>query len=209
MKFSFGLRASLVCLCLLTASASAQVRINEFMADNKTSLTDEDGLSSDWIELYNDGTSSVNLAGWALTDDATHQAKWLLPATNINAKGFLVVFASGNNRRVVGAPLHTDFGLRANGEYLALLKPDGSVATEFNPFPEQYTDFSYGISQDVATNSLIGAAASGRMLVPIASTPSTWMSTNYNDAAWNVATAGIGYETAVAGFAVYNLRQWT
>src|SRR6187401_2541796 len=128
MKFSFGLRASLVCLCLLTASTSAQVRINEFMADNKTSLTDEEGLSSDWIELYNDGASPVNLAGWALTDDATHQAKWLLPATNINAKGFLVVFASGNNRRVVGAPLHTDFGLRANGEYLALLKPDGSVA---------------------------------------------------------------------------------
>jgi hypothetical protein len=89
------------------------------MADNKHTLADEDNQFSDWIELYNSGSTTVNLAGWALTDDPTHQAKWTIPATNLTAKGFLVIFASGNNRAISGAPLHTDFSLKASGEYLA------------------------------------------------------------------------------------------
>jgi hypothetical protein len=117
--------------------AQAQTIISEFMADNKKTLADEDGQYPDWIELYNTGATAVNVQGWALTDDSTHQTRWLFPSTNLTAKGFLVVFASGKNRAVPGAPLHTDFNLKASGEYLALLKPDGSAATEFAPlFPQ-------------------------------------------------------------------------
>ena len=41
--------------------------INEFVATNATGLTDEEGDTSDWIELYNPGSTAVNLSGWALT----------------------------------------------------------------------------------------------------------------------------------------------
>src|SRR5690349_20240687 len=185
--------------------APAQVIINEFMADNKHTLADEDQQYPDWIELYNPSGSSVSLAGWALTDDATHQTRWVFPATNINAKGFRVVFASGKTRSVPGLPLHTDFSLKASGEYLGLLKPDGSVATEFAPlFPPQYPDISYGLSQDVTTNRLLVAGASARVLVPLdGSLGTAWTQAGFDDSSWLSGPTGIGYETAVPGFAVH------
>src|SRR5215471_9763150 len=121
MKSLLLLLFSLNVLLSSALLAPAQVIISEFMADNKHTLADEDNQFPDWIELYNTSTSTINLAGWALTDDPTHAAKWLLPSTNLTAKGFLVIFASGKNRSVPGAALHTDFSLKASGEYLGLL----------------------------------------------------------------------------------------
>jgi hypothetical protein len=197
---------SFLSLTLTVVPAFSQVIISEFMADNKHTLADEDGEYSDWIELYNTSTTTVNVAGWSLTDDSTHQLRWTLPSTNIAAKGFLVVFASGKNRTLPGTPLHTDFGLKASGEYLALLKPDTSVATEFAPtFPAQYPDISYGLAQDVTTNRLVSSGASARVLVPPDGTLGTsWTQVGFNDAGWISGPTGVGYETAVAGFAVYN-----
>jgi Lamin Tail Domain/CotH kinase protein/Chitobiase/beta-hexosaminidase C-terminal domain/PA14 domain len=199
----------LVCLTFLLVSSSAapaQVIISEFMADNKKTLADEDNQFPDWIELYNTSAVTVNLAGWALTDDPTHQKSWLFPATNLTAKGFLVVFASGKNRSAPGLPLHTDFSLKASGEYLALLKPDSSVATEFAPtFPPQYPDVSYGLAQDVTTNTLVASGASARVRIPTDGSLGTmWTQIGFNDSTWTAGATGIGYETAVPGFAVHN-----
>ena len=194
------------CLLVLAIPAPAQVIISEFMADNKKTLADEDGQYPDWIELYNTSAATVNLAGWALTDDPTRQQLWVLPATNLTAKGFLVVFASGKNRAVPGSPLHTDFSLKASGEYLALLKPDRSIATEFAPtFPPQYPDISYGLAQQVTTNTLVPSGASANVLIPKdGSLGTTWTQLGFNDSTWIAGATGIGYETAVPGFAVYN-----
>src|SRR5438045_4720810 len=127
--------------------AASPVILSEFMADNTHTLSDEDGSFDDWIEIYNTSSSPVNLDGWRLTDDAHDLTKWRFPATNLDAGGFLVVFASRQDRRVAGAPLHTQFKLSADGEYLALVEPDGvTIATEFAPkFPRQVPDVSFGI----------------------------------------------------------------
>jgi hypothetical protein len=193
-------------LLSFVSAASAQVVINEFMADNKNTLADEDGDHPDWIELWNTSTATVNLNGWSLTDDPTRQARWFFPATNMTAKGFLVVFASGKNRATSGAPLHTDFSLSKSGEYLALLRPDGSVATEFAPaFPPQYLDISYGTAQTITTNVIVAAGQSARVLIPPdGSLGDTWKTTSFNDSTWLGGTTGVGYETAVPGFAVFN-----
>ena len=62
--------AGLLALTLaLAGPAEAQVVISEFMAENSDTLVDEDGDSSDWIELHNESASAVNLLGWTLTDD--------------------------------------------------------------------------------------------------------------------------------------------
>jgi hypothetical protein len=128
--------------------ALSGVVINEFVASNGAAFVDEDGDSSDWIELHNSGSAAVNLGGWYLTDDAGDLRKWQLPPLNLNAGAYFVVFASGKNRAVVGGELHTNFSVSVDGEYLALVKPDGtSVATAFSPaFPTQYRDVSYGIA---------------------------------------------------------------
>lgn len=68
----------------LTASLSAQVRINEVMAQNNSGLTDPDyGESADWMELYNAGKEEVNLGGYFITDNLDVPAKYVLPATGI------------------------------------------------------------------------------------------------------------------------------
>ena len=87
-----------LCLLLfaLSARAAESVILSEFMAENETGLRDEDNAYSDWIEIQNDGTTTVNLAGWALTDDKQEPGKWIFPALTIAPGQFVVVFASGN-----------------------------------------------------------------------------------------------------------------
>ena len=60
-----------LCFGVHSVPVQAAVVINEFLAVNSSSLQDEDGDNSDWIELLNTGTTTVSLAGWHLTDDAT------------------------------------------------------------------------------------------------------------------------------------------
>jgi len=127
----------------------AVVRINEFMASNRRGIRDEDGDTSDWIELYNFGTVAISMAGWYLTDDPRDLSKWAFPAVTIPANGYLVVWASGKNRRDPARPLHANFALSQGGEFLALVlvSPGGEtiVASSFAPaYPPQYDDVSYG-----------------------------------------------------------------
>ena len=53
----------------LPATSVAQVVMNEFVAENGASATDEDGANPDWIELLNTTAADVNLDGWFLSDD--------------------------------------------------------------------------------------------------------------------------------------------
>ncbi|HTH48702.1 MAG TPA: CotH kinase family protein [Candidatus Limnocylindria bacterium] len=134
---------------LLSASIQAEVVISEFMAVNDTTLKDSDAAWSDWIELHNNGDASVNLEGWFLTDSPTNHTRWRLPSLNLNADGYLIVYASGKNRTSPG--LHTNFKLKSGGGYLALVKPDGSsLATEFATYPPQFSDVSYGYANEKA-----------------------------------------------------------
>lgn len=130
----------------------AQVVISEFLAsaENSNGLKDEDNELQDWLELYNSGTTSVNLTGWSLTDDPEEPGLWIFPDVTLPAGGRLVVFASAKDRKATtaGARLHTNFKLTAGGEYLALFDSGSPrvVMTEFiEDYPEQRNDYSYGL----------------------------------------------------------------
>ena len=56
----------------------AGVVISEFQASNNSTIADEDGDFSDWIELYNSSLDPVDITGWHLTDDASRLSKWTL-----------------------------------------------------------------------------------------------------------------------------------
>ena len=131
--------------------------------------SDGDGRFSDWIEIHNPDTAAVSLAGWYLTDDAKDLKKWQFPDVSLPAGGFLVVFASDRNRRDPKAELHTNFELDGGGEFLGLVKPDGTtVVSQFGTkYPAQLDDFSYGVTQTLAAGEV---AATGYFRVP---TPGT------------------------------------
>ncbi|MDY0357898.1 MAG: lamin tail domain-containing protein, partial [Sedimentisphaerales bacterium] len=117
---------------LLSGLAAAQETpiISEFMAANtsraplsQSELLDKDGDSSDWIEIWNPSSASVNLDGWCLTDNLDNPTKWRFPPVELAPGGFLIVFASGKNERDPAEELHTDFALAAGGESVALVGP--------------------------------------------------------------------------------------
>ncbi|RYD33367.1 MAG: hypothetical protein EOP86_13575, partial [Verrucomicrobiaceae bacterium] len=164
------------------------VRITEFMADNDGTLLDEDGDSSDWIEMFNPNAFAVSLQGYALKDSGS---TWSFPAGSaMPANGFRVVFASSKNRANPTANLHTNFGLSADGEYLGLVRvPEGTVVSEFAPsYPPQFTNKSYGTFGSPEQRGYFGDPASS----------------NPSPAAPNSATGVRGYldETDDTKFAV-------
>ena len=123
--------------------------INEINVSNENGLRDEDADAEDWIELYNGGTNSVNLAGWSLSDDLDEPGQWVFPTKVLLPGQYLVVFASGKDRRSPTGTnlLHTNFKLSGDGEFLGLFTPDSprQLAHGFSPeFPFQRTDNSYG-----------------------------------------------------------------
>ena len=173
--------------------------ISEFLAINDSSIQDEDGNRSDWIELYNPTASDVNLDGYFLTDDADDLDKWRLPAVTLPSNGYMIVWASSKNRAVAGSPLHTNFNLDGDlGEYLALVAPGGTTpVSEFAPtFPPQASDVSYGIITTQTTTPIIGPRATARTRIPTAADDlNAWKQPTFNDATWIAGTTGVGYET--------------
>ncbi|MEM7537185.1 MAG: lamin tail domain-containing protein [Chloroflexota bacterium] len=149
-----GTRLDKMELVLIEPFAEGGAIISEFMASNSSTLNDEDGDSSDWIELHNPSSLASDLDGWYLTDDPADLTKWQFPSTLIAADGYMVIFASGKDWSQAGAELHTNFKLSSSGEYLALVRPDGvTVVSEFAPtYPAQYGNVSFGLD---ANNSLV------------------------------------------------------
>lgn len=139
-------------LSFRTAELS-DVLITEFMAANdRTPIPGTAaGTYVDWIELHNRGDEAVNLGGWHLTDKPGNPDKWAFPpGTILGAGGYLVVLATGEGKPDALGNLQTNFTLSKSGDYLALVRPDLTLAQEFAPggadFPSQDDDISYGLA---------------------------------------------------------------
>jgi len=126
------------------------VVIAEFMASNSTTLFDEDGAASDWIELWNRSGDPVDLAGWRLSDAG---ASWSFPQIELAADARLVVFASD---KAGSYPLHTNFKLSAGNDTIVLRDPSFVVVSAYSPnYPAQSSNISYGLG----SNGVVGYLA--------------------------------------------------
>ena len=157
-----------------SAQAVGNVVMNEIMAFNvslagkSTALADEDGTFSPWIELYNRGASSVNLAGWSLSDSANDPGQWVFPSgaqSVLGAGQYLVIWCDGKDRKTpAGANrMHTNFGLKAGGKYLGLFSAElpRQAVHQFSPgYPVQRADVSYGYDSSNALKYFAGAFTS-------------------------------------------------
>lgn len=149
-----------ICFLLLlvfASSLSAQsLIINEVMASNKTTIYDEDGDESDWIELYNMGNEQISLYGYSLSDDTLKINKWLFGNSVIQPGEHLIVYASGKDRKA--AHLHTNFSISASGETLILCDAKGILIDRVN-IPASQTDISYGREGDGAAKWIFQTAS--------------------------------------------------
>ena len=71
--------------------------INEILTDNSTGVQDEFDEYADWIELFNAGSTPINLKGFSLTDDPLDSTKWVFPQLSLSSGQYLHVFASGKD----------------------------------------------------------------------------------------------------------------
>jgi len=166
---------------LPAAADGPDVVISEFMASNTNTLL-VGGAAPDWIELWNRGTAAADMSGWHLTDTAANLVKWTFPAgTTLPVDGRLLVYA--DSAPTTAPPLHTNFGLSAGGEYLALTGTSGAIVSEYAPsFPAQTANISFGLGTNAITGFLLtptpgtanSAAATGFATKPTVSRPGGW-----------------------------------
>lgn len=129
----------------LTATTSnpevGDIVINEFMASNDATAIDQNGEYDDWIELYNNTSSTISLDGYHLSDDPEDLNQWPFPAgTGISGDGFLIIWADEDEDQM---GLHANFKLSASAETIFLVDPDGNIVDEVS-YIDQTTDISYG-----------------------------------------------------------------
>jgi len=114
--------------------------INEFMASNTSTVTDQNGQYEDWIELYNNTSSIVSTGGLYLTDSLAILDKWPLPFAFIEPGAYFMIWADNDSDQ---PGIHANFKLATSGEFLALSYSDGSIIDSVS-FATQYDDITTG-----------------------------------------------------------------
>jgi regulation of enolase protein 1 (concanavalin A-like superfamily) len=127
---------------------TSDIVINELMYDPISGKDDDQ-----YIELYNKGTNTINLAGWQLTSGVT----FTFPSVTLAPNGYLVVarnltnlFARYSNLNSGNTVGNYSGKLSHNGEYLALTLPaehkttDNSGHTVTNIINIVVNDLTYG-----------------------------------------------------------------
>lgn len=128
------------------SGANAQVVINELCASKQNVHPDRYNEYDDWVEFYNASDTTVNIAGWYLSDKIDNPT-----ATQIDTRftgfmeltpGAFLVFHCDKGSRQLGA-FHLNLKLSSGGESLYLFNQD-TVLVDSITFPRQPNYISYG-----------------------------------------------------------------
>jgi len=130
---------------------TSYLTLNELLASNSTSLSDEAGEFDDWLEIYNPTGADLNLSTLYLTDNPNILDKWQFPQEGaiIPAEGYLLIWCDED---VNQGPLHANFKLSNSGEFLALVDSNGLSIIDSLTFGPQTSDISYGRLPDGGEN---------------------------------------------------------
>ncbi|MBK9107963.1 MAG: CotH kinase family protein [Saprospiraceae bacterium] len=133
-------------------SSEADVVINELMASNTKSVTDQDGEYDDWIELYNKSSDAVDISNWIMTDNPANLDKYRFPQnTIIQPNTYLIVWADENGKQT---GLHANFKLSASGEEVLLLDSTGLLVDSV-VFGNQKEDLAFARKPNGTGNFII------------------------------------------------------
>lgn len=131
--------------------SSGNLVINEIMAKNSSTISDEEDEYDDWIEIYNPGQQTVSLNNHYLSDNSNEPDKWKFPDISIPSGDFLIVWCDDDKEQ---GNLHTNFKLSASGEEIGIYSKSSSGFTQIDniSFGEQSEDISYGRISDASPN---------------------------------------------------------
>ena len=96
---------------------TGQIIINEFLP-NPSGKDEEE----EWIEIYNDSDSIIDISGWQLDDEASGSEPFIFPKNTLIAPKSYIVFS----RQITGIALNND------KDSVRLLLPEGVVFQEIN-----------------------------------------------------------------------------
>ncbi len=138
---------------LASVVSGSGIIINEVMAD-PSAVTDDNG---EWIEIYNSGTASVNMAGWKLesSNDATHTIGTL----SIAAGGHKVlarVSASKRNGGITNAYAYGTGIVLANGSDWVVLRDGTGAMVDSVSWSAMPAGSTRGVTNPTADNTNVG-----------------------------------------------------
>ena len=103
--------------------------LSEVEPINTQGLADAAGEHDPWVELYNSGTSPVDLGGLWLSDDYGNLARWSFPPNTILAAGqFRLVWLDGQLNQNSASELHAAFRISGSSGSVVLSR---RVATSY------------------------------------------------------------------------------
>lgn len=174
-------------LVFVNSGLYSQVIINEFMASNVSEYPDMVDFDdfSDWIELHNSSSQTVDLNGYYLTDNLNEPLKWHIPiGASIAPGGYLVIRADGYDSRpgkyfyrefwpwdiFRTTYYHTNFKLGSAGEEIGLFKS--------------------GITETI---NLIILGSTWNYFDEGSNPGDEWQRPEYDDSMWKSGNAELGY----------------
>lgn len=142
-----------------TLPVAGSLIINEFMCSNDTTAI-PDGHPDDfpdWIEIYNTGSTPLDIGGYYITDDMADPMQYQIPTdipeqTIIPGNGHLILYCCG-----IGDGIHLSFKLGSGGDDIGLSKDGvtfvdavtyGSGSGGGTEVPTPGTDYTAGRTTD-------------------------------------------------------------
>jgi hypothetical protein len=139
----------------IVSLANAQLKINEALAKNNAVDTSELGKKDDWIEIYNMGSSPVDIADYYISDQPSVPTLYRIPSgfafTVIPAGGFRRIWCDDTTTFAGATQIHAPFKLSSNGETLKLSDESGDLIDQIT-FGTQVDNISYGRCPDGSSN---------------------------------------------------------
>lgn len=126
-----------------------QLVINEYSP--KGIFLDEQGEETDWIELYNNSDSVLNIGNneWFLTDDENETDKFALPQMTIEPHGFVLVLCDGEESSE--KYIHANFKISSDNETISLYH-NSELEDEIICTEDLKKKFSFGRETDGQTS---------------------------------------------------------
>ena len=108
-------------------------------------MTDPVNEKYDWIELYNAGSTDLDLSGYGISDRVSRPRKWQFPeGTVLPSHEYSAIFLTGIQGGKTGGFLSAPFALNDDGGFtICLCDPEGRLLDALF-LPQQYPGASFG-----------------------------------------------------------------